>query len=148
MISRSITVHARPETIFAVLADPRRHHEIDGSGTVRQSIDGPERLTMGSRFGMSMRMGAGLPYRMHNTVVEFEQDRLIAWRHFGGHRWRWELAAQGDTTRVTETFDGTYAVGGRAGVLLLRAIGAPRRNTVSIQESLARLRNVVEDEAR
>jgi len=145
-ISRTITVRARPEAIFAVLADPRRHHEIDGSGTVRAPVDGPERLTMGSRFGMSMRMG--LPYRVHNTVVEFEPDRLIAWRHFGGHRWRWELVGDGDATRVTETFDGTYAAGGRAGAILLRAIRAPRRNAVSIEASLRRLRDVMEGGAR
>lgn len=23
--------------------------------------------------------------------TEFDEDRLIAWRHFAGHRWRYEL---------------------------------------------------------
>jgi uncharacterized protein YndB with AHSA1/START domain len=142
-ISRSITVAAPAATIFAILTDPRRHHETDGSGTVRRAVDGPERLTMGSRFGMSMRLG--LPYRVHNTVVEFEPDRLIAWRHFGGHRWRYELTAKADgTTLVTETFDGTHVRGGRAGAALLRAIRAPRRNAVAIEGTLARLKQLVE----
>ena len=38
---------------------------------------------------MDMKMGA--PYKIKNKVVEFEQDRLIAWRHIGLHRWRYEL---------------------------------------------------------
>jgi hypothetical protein len=58
-ISRSITVAARPATIFAVSADPRRHHETDGSGTVRRPIDGPERLTTGSRFGDGTHVRGG-----------------------------------------------------------------------------------------
>ena len=38
--------------------------------------------------------------------MEFEPDRLIAWRHFTANRWRYELTptADGGTT-VTETFD-------------------------------------------
>ena len=71
---------------------------------------GATTLTLGSKFGMDMKMGP-LPYRISNTVVEFEQDRLIAWDHFGKHRWRYELEPLGDgsTTRVTESFDWSTA---------------------------------------
>ena len=47
-----------PGPIFALLADPRRHREIDGSGLLRDSFDGPDRLTLGARFGMDMKAGA------------------------------------------------------------------------------------------
>ena len=30
-------IAAPPETIFAIIADPKRHHEFDGSGTVREA---------------------------------------------------------------------------------------------------------------
>jgi len=107
-VSRSVAVSATPEEIFALLADPRRHPELDGSGTLRGHTTGPDRLSLGARFGMSLHFH-GVPYRVTNTVVEFEEGRLIAWRHFYRHVWRWELepvdidAQPG--TRVTETFD-------------------------------------------
>ena len=54
---------------------------------------------------------SGCPYRTDNTVVEFEEGRLIAWCHFNRHRWRYELEPLGDgSTLVTETFDGRTAL--------------------------------------
>ena len=53
---------------------------------------------------MDMKMGA--PYKIKNRVVELEEDRLIAWRHMGAHRWRYELTPTPDGgTEVTETWD-------------------------------------------
>ena len=102
--SASVTVAAPPATVFAIVADPRQHPRIDGSGTVRDAVSGPDRLELGSRFGMSMKMGA--PYLISNKVVEHEPDRLIAWRHVGLHRWRYELTPTADGgTEVTETWD-------------------------------------------
>lgn len=102
--SARITIAAPPAVVFAILTDPSQHARIDGSGTVGATYAAPQRLELGSEFGMSMKMGA--PYKIKNQVVEFEQDRLIAWRHMGVHRWRYELtptAAGG--TDVTETWD-------------------------------------------
>ena len=36
------TIPAPPEAIFALLADPSRHHEIDGSGSVKAAKDAPD----------------------------------------------------------------------------------------------------------
>ena len=94
-----------PEAVFALLADPHRHHELDGSGTVRRAVSGPRRLQLGDRFGMRMRIG--LPYRITNRVVELEPDRRIAWCHFARASWRYSRYGG---TRVTETFDGRVAV--------------------------------------
>jgi uncharacterized protein YndB with AHSA1/START domain len=102
--SASTTIEAPASVIFAILADPRQHARIDGSGTVRDAVSGPDRLELGSEFGMAMKNGA--PYKMKNKVVEHEPDRLIAWRHLGAHRWRYELApTNGGGTLVTETWD-------------------------------------------
>lgn len=98
-------VAATPEDIFEVLADPSQHPAIDGSSTVMGEFGAnPERLRPGARFGMWMRYGP-LPYLIRNRVVEFEEGRLIAWRHFAGHRWRWELEPADGGTRVIHTFD-------------------------------------------
>ncbi len=97
-------IDAPAADIFAIVADPTRHKDIDGSGTVQEASGDPRQLELGDKFGMKMKWG--VPYSMKSTVVEFEQDRLIAWAHIGGHRWRYELEPLDDhRTRVTETFD-------------------------------------------
>ncbi|MGI9092366.1 MAG: SRPBCC family protein [Mycobacteriales bacterium] len=135
-VSESVVVNAPAQRIFDVLADPRRHHEVDGSGSVQQSVSGPQRLELGSTFGMSMRLG--ISYRVTNRVVEFEDGKLIAWRHFAGHRWRYELEPVDDaSTRVTETFDYSTISGGRARILEL--LGFPERNRRGITQTLDQL---------
>lgn len=108
-VSHEQIVDAPPEDVFAFLQRPANHPEIDGSGHVRTAEDTTQRLTRrGDRFGMDMRWF--LPYRITNTVTEFEQDRRLAWRHVAGHTWRYELFPEGDgATRVVETFDPTTA---------------------------------------
>ncbi len=112
-VSVEKVVHATPEAVFDLLASPRRHSELDGSGTVKDVVDGPERLTQGAVFGMNMHMGG--PYQMTNTVVEFEENRRIAWQPrptnaiasklVGGRIWRYELEPVEGGTRVRETWD-------------------------------------------
>ena len=105
-------IDAPPEKIFALLVDPRRHHDIDGSGTVHEAKDAPDRLALGSTFGMSMKVG--ISYSMESTVVEFEENRRIAWQSrgagkigslFGGRIWRYELDPVDGGTRVRESWD-------------------------------------------
>ena len=106
-------IPAPPEKIFDLIADPRRHPDIDGSGSVKAAKDSPERLSLGAKFGMDMKMG--LPYSMISEVIEFEDGRRIAWqsrppgsfgsRFSGGRIWRYELEPVTDGTRVRETWD-------------------------------------------
>src|ERR1700691_269839 len=79
VVSVERVIAAPPSELFAIVADAARHPEIDGSGTlVRPKTGSALHLTLGATFGMSMK--AGVPYSMSNTVVEFEQDRRIAWK--------------------------------------------------------------------
>ena len=39
--SARIVVEATPSTIFAILANPKRHRDIDGSATVTANVSGP-----------------------------------------------------------------------------------------------------------
>ncbi len=143
IISRSILVEAPAERIFDLLADPRRHSDFDGSGSVRGAVSGPERLSLGAKFGMDMRLG--VPYRVSSQVKEFEEGRRIAWAHIGGHRWRYELEPLADgSTRVTETFDATTARSARA----LKLMDAYNRNTRAIEETLPRLATLAESEGQ
>jgi len=141
IISRSIRVSAPPERVFDLLADPRRHCDFDGSGSVTGAVSGPERLSLGAKFGMGMRIV--VPYRIGNQVKEFEEGRRIAWAHLSGHRWRYELEPLADGgTQVTETFDATTARSARA----LTLMDAYRRNARAIEETLPRLKALAEAE--
>jgi uncharacterized protein YndB with AHSA1/START domain len=113
VVSVDRVINAPPAALFAVLADATRHPEIDGSGQLVKAKEGaPQQLTLGSTFGMAMKMG--VPYTVTNTVIEFEQARRIAWqtvlagplgRFFGGRIWRYELEPVDGATLVTESWD-------------------------------------------
>lgn len=128
-------VPAAAADIFELLATPAQHPLIDGSGTVTAAQDRtPLRLSAGARFGMQMNWG--LPYKILNEVVEFEEGRRIAWRHFAGHVWRWVLVPVDErSTAVVEEFDASTS---RA-PLVLALMGAQRRNQRSIEQTLDRL---------
>ena len=105
-------IPAPPEPIFDLIVDPTRHRDIDGSGTVRQAREPSQRLELGDKFGMRMKIG--VPYAMVSTVIEFEENRRLAWQTRGptpvgqlvaGRIWRYELEPVDGGTRVRETWD-------------------------------------------
>ncbi|MEX1178932.1 MAG: SRPBCC family protein [Nitriliruptor sp.] len=135
-VSTSRVIAADRQAIFDVIADPAMHPVIDGAGwaEVTGVQDGtPERLSEGARFGMEMKLGA--PYPILNTVVEFEEGVRIAWRHFHGHRWRYELEDVEGGTQVTETFDWSTA----KAKLPLELAGIPKRNLRGMERTLENL---------
>lgn len=138
-----IVIATEPKTIFDILANPQRHIDVDGSQTIRSNISGPERLVLGSKFGMAMRLG--INYRIKNKVVEYKENELIAWRHFGQWRWRYELKDLGNgSTEVTETFDGSFAPG--LAQLWLNFRDAYPWTQKAVAKSLVRLKEVAENE--
>jgi len=137
-------IPAPPDKIFDLLADAARHRDIDGSGTVRDSKDAPQRLSLGATFGMSMKLGVS--YSMTNTVIEFDENRRIAWQtrgsgslgsKFGGRIWRYELEPVDGGTRVRETWDISQEG--------LKFLVRPGRNKTrkSMEQTLARVEELV-----
>jgi hypothetical protein len=124
-----------PAVVFDYLRHPANHQAISGDGTVKGTLEGPEQLELGSKFGMKMRVG--VPYRVHSKVTQYEADHVIAWQHFGGHEWRWTLEPidDGRGTRVTETFDMSTAKFPPA----LRLFGYPERHRKNVVGSVANL---------
>jgi uncharacterized protein YndB with AHSA1/START domain len=141
-------IPAPPEKIFELLADPKRHTDIDGSGSVKDPKGETERLKLGSKFGMHMKIG--IPYSMESTVIEFEEGRKIAWqsrppglgRHFGGGRiWRYELEPVDGGTRVRESWDISQEVA--ASKWLVGLDGAHKRTRESMTKTLERIEELV-----
>ena len=130
----SAVISASQQEIFALLADPAQHATIDGSGSVKSSRDEhPTRLELGTKFGMEMKVG--VPYKITNEVVEFIEDERIAWRHFGGHIWRYILVADGANTCVTEEFDYARA----KSPFFIKLAGYPEKNRKSMEKTLERM---------
>ena len=134
-----IIIDAPATKIFDLLANPARHKDIDGSNTIQNNISGPERLSLGAKFGMAMHLG--IDYRIMNTVVEFEENKLIAWRHLGRWRWRYEICEiSPNQCEVTETFDGRKSIS--QGWLKLRK--AYPWTQLVVAKTLVRLKAVME----
>jgi uncharacterized protein YndB with AHSA1/START domain len=140
-------IGAEPSAIFGLLADPTKHPTIDGSGTVKETKPGaPERLSLGARFGMSMRAGIG--YSMENTVIEFEADRRIAWqarppglmgRFTAGRIWRYDLEPAEGATLVRESWD----VSQDHQRMLLKLGGIPEKTRRNMEATLERIDELV-----
>jgi len=126
-IHTTITVNAPAVRVFDVLADPSTHAAIDGTGWVRESLDGKPLTETGQIFRMAMyhENHPNKDYEMANRVEVFDPPRSIAWqpgsepRHIPGHQspddtalefggwvWRYDLEPVGDDrTDVTLTYD-------------------------------------------
>jgi hypothetical protein len=135
-ISVSRLIRAPASRIFDLLADPRQHVLLDGSGSVSSLKSAPQRLALGSTFSMHMKMGVG--YVTRNRVVEFEENRRIAWHHFALFIWRYELTEVFGGTVVTESFN--YD---RPWAFVIIAMKFPERNRVAMEGTLERLEAVV-----
>ena len=142
--SARINIEAEPSIVFAILSNPQRHKEIDGSSTITANISGPDELVLGSKFGMKMHLG--IDYQITNTVVEYKKNELIAWRHLGRWRWRYELVDLGNGfTQVTETFDGSCAPS--IAQIWLNFRKAYPWTQIAVAKTLVRLKAVAESKA-
>ena len=136
-----IVIDAPAQQIFDLIADPRCHPLFDGSGTLQGSISGPERLYLGAKFGMAMKIK--LPYRITNRVVAFDESRKISWCHLMKWTWSYELKDLGaGRTEVTETFDASDIpwLSGK----WLAATGSLARNPKWMAKSLVQLKAICE----
>jgi uncharacterized protein YndB with AHSA1/START domain len=113
-------INAAAADIFAILADPRRHPELDGSGMLRGAVTESVITGVGEVFVMKMYFRRLGDYEMNNHVVEYEPNRRIGWEPEAGRghpeesaadsrmgqRWSFELLPDGpDATVVTHRYD-------------------------------------------
>jgi uncharacterized protein YndB with AHSA1/START domain len=132
-ISVSRTIPAPAATIFDLLADPRQHVRLDGTGSLSQLKSSPERLYLGATFSMHMKL-FGVPYVTKNVVVDFAENRSIAWHHFAKFVWRYDLEEGDGATEVTESFDYSPPWG-----VFIIPLGFPARNEDGMKATLERL---------
>jgi uncharacterized protein YndB with AHSA1/START domain len=117
-VSATRTLAAPAEVVFDLLADPRTHAAIDGTGWVRAELDSQPLTAAGQVFRMTMYHPEHPDgtYRIHNEVLVLDRPHAIAWRPgydtgdgtlaFGGWIWRYDLTPAGPgSTGVTLTYD-------------------------------------------
>ena len=92
-----IVINASPSVIFDIVADPSKHPLFDGSDSVKELLRGPNRLFLGAKFGMKMKIK--VPYWITNTVVDFDENSKISWAHLMKWRWSYELVDLGGERR-------------------------------------------------
>ena len=121
-VEASRRVEGSAAAVFALLSDPGRHPDLDGSGMLVDLVT-PGFLTgVGNVFTMRMHNDFLGDYTIDNHVVEFDPERRLAWEpvlsatareeakanigHNLHHRWGYELEMVDPTgTLITEFFD-------------------------------------------
>ena len=109
------TIGAPAADIFAVLTDPHGHVAIDASGMLQDASGEPARQ-VGDQFVVHMDREALNDFPMGKydvtvDIVDYEQDRLIAWTILGqikpqiGHVYGYRLEPIDDGTVVTSFYD-------------------------------------------
>jgi uncharacterized membrane protein len=144
-LSESTVVSASPKLVWDYIADPANALHFM-SGITRWEVEGDQRIGLGARYRMLMRVGSA---EMGGLVeiVEFSEPLDMAWSSVTGvdQRGRWRLRkAGGGRTRVEFRF--AYGVAG-SGIIgyISERVAAPsiRRH---MRQSLTQLKREVEHE--
>ncbi len=112
-LTESVTVHveAPPEAVWDLVTDVTRIGEFSPETLAGRWIDGATGPAVGAKFqGHVKRNGRGPMYWTTCRVVSCEPQRDFAFvvevpGIKGGNTWRYQLAANGSGTDVTESFE-------------------------------------------
>ncbi|EHB55880.1 hypothetical protein MycrhDRAFT_3074 [Mycolicibacterium rhodesiae JS60] len=150
------TVDAPATAVFGVLADPRTHQDIDGTGWVRDPLDPQPLRGVGQVFRVAMyhEQHPDKNYEMANQVTVLDPDRVIGWApgglaedgsvELGGRTWRYDLEPIGDEqTRVTLTYDWSSAT-----AEIRQTIVFPPFGVSHLENSLANLAKLASERSR
>ena len=136
IVTATRIIPAPADKIFDLLADPEGHIRIDGSGSVLSSKSNPQRLSLGAKFSMHMKVG--IPYTITNTVSTYEENKAIAWHHFAHFVWRYDLEEVEGGTKVTESFDYSKPWG-----VFLSLTGTAAANQKNMEATLEKIEQIV-----
>lgn len=118
-------IDAPADKVFALLADPAKHPDLDGGGMTKGPTEDSAAPIggIGQVFTMNMHQDQIGDYRMVNTVTAYIPDARIGWGpqmdpsceaaenfkgvEVGGHTFTWDLQETDGGTEVTETYDWT-----------------------------------------
>ena len=146
-ITVSRTIDASPQEVWAVISNPARHREIDGSGQI-VSDEKTDRITAnGQVFTMNMNAPhMGGDYQTDNHVTGYDENRLLAWQTApaGTEPKGWErlyqLTPEGpNSTQVQLTYDWSKVTDKE----LLKKVSFPLIQEDALEDTLSRRASAV-----
>lgn len=150
----SLTMEARPEAVYALVADVTRTPEFSPEIVECRWLDGAIGPEVGARFRARNKMPNRPAFSNKPVVTVAEPGRAFAFARtepFGGTvEWRYEFEPEGGGTRVTESYTVTKPVS-RVGWFIIGTLFARKDRRTDLRrgmtETLERLRRVAERDA-
>lgn len=147
---QSIHIGATPEDIYALVADVTRIPEFSPEIVRCTWLDGATGPAVGARFEAVNKAGRG-SWKNRPVVTVAEPGREFAFsrteKMAGEIRWRYRLHAEGERTRVTESYEMVRPVSRLGWFAITYVYGRKDRRADlrrGMQETLRRLRVVAE----
>jgi carbon monoxide dehydrogenase subunit G len=141
MVQRSVHINASPQGTMALLSDASRWPDwYPGMTEIEVAAPFPE---AGGKVVFKVK-SAGISMPITETVLDYEPGRLQVLQMDGmlSGRARWEVAPDGDGTRLTTTFD--YVLPGAVFGRIADALIVRRLNAKSLEEGLQNFKVLVE----
>jgi uncharacterized membrane protein len=141
IVQRSVQINASPQATMARLSDASRWPDwYPGMTEIKITAPFPE---AGGKVTFKVK-SAGISMTITETVLDYQPGKLQLLEMEGmlSGRARWELIPEGNTTRVTTTFD--YALPGGVFGKIADALIVKRMNAKSLEEGLRNFKALVE----
>jgi carbon monoxide dehydrogenase subunit G len=141
IVQRNVQITASPQETMALLSDASRWPDwYPGMTEIESAAPFPGE---GGKVAFKVK-SAGISMSITETVLEYQPGKLQLLQMEGmlSGRARWELAAEGNGTRLTTTFD--YALPGGVFGKIADALVVKRMNTKSLAEALNNFKALVE----
>jgi uncharacterized protein YndB with AHSA1/START domain len=149
----SVTVHmnARPDDVYAIVADVTRTPEFSPEILKCEWLDGATEAKVGARFVARNKVPNRPSWRNKPVVTVAEPGKKFAFARTetggGTVEWTYEFTAEGDGTLVTESYDVTDQLSAFGWFIIGTLFNRKDRRAdlrQGMQQTLERMRNVVE----
>ena len=133
-------INAPAEALWNIVADPKRHPELAGSGEPRETwLVGEGPIRVGSTFESRQNV-LGVKYTSRSEVVACEAPRLLRWTTAGQIDWEFRFEPTDAGTMVTHSVQ--WRVGAPAPVQLLVRPVLKRRRDQHVRGMVKTIRNL------
>jgi Polyketide cyclase / dehydrase and lipid transport len=144
----SLVIDAPPGTLYALVADVTRMPELSPELVECHWLDGATEPAVGARFAARNKVKRGPSWVNKPVITTVEPSRAISWARtepFGGTvEWTYRFDAEGNGTRVTESYRVTKRIG-RVGWLIIGSMaGGDRRSQLraGMRDTLRRINDM------
>jgi hypothetical protein len=149
----SVHIDAPPDVVYALVADVTRTPEFSPEILRCTWLGGATGPAVGARFEAVNKVTRGPAWKNRPVVIAAQPGREFAFsrteKFSGTLVWRYELAPDGDGTRLTESYEVTRPITRLGWFIIDRLFGCHDRRTelrAGMQQTLDRIRDAAERE--